>query len=198
MKSKVILSFLTTLVILFVLCSCSNRRIDVEIDENGNASNGSVFYLIDDKNFYLDYIKYSVVEGHLEVSGYDKAGIKAEPQIVSSVTYKRNKLEVLSIGEKAFSGCENLTSITIPDGVTKIGGSAFSDCNCLTSVTIPNSVISIGSSVFYLCCSLTSVTIPNSVTIIGGDAFRNCSSLTSVTIPNSVTSIGDNAFYGCI
>ena len=32
---------------------------------------------------------------------------------------------VTSIGEKAFSGCTGLTSITIPDGVTSIGSSAF-------------------------------------------------------------------------
>ena len=40
----------------------------------------------------------------------------------------------------------------------------YSGCSNLTSVTIPNSVTSIGNSAFYYCSNLTSVTIPSSVT----------------------------------
>ena len=90
-----------------------------------------------------------------------------------------------------------ITSVTIPDGVTKIGCGAFYGCSSLTSVTIPHSVTSIGNYAFYERSSLTSVTIPDSVTSIGNYAFYECSSLTSVTIPDSVTEIGWHAFKGC-
>ncbi|MDE6222263.1 MAG: leucine-rich repeat domain-containing protein, partial [Muribaculaceae bacterium] len=81
--------------------------------------------------------------------------------------------------------------------VTSIGDYAFSDCNYLTSVTIPNSVTSIGASAFYYCSGLTSVTIPNSVTSIGGNAFGYCRGLPLIEIPGSVKDIGNSAFGDC-
>ena len=104
---------------------------------------------------------------------------------------------VTFIGIYAFYGCSGLESITIPDKVTSIGQGAFLGCSSLTSISIPNSVTSIGQGAFLGCSSLTSISIPNSVTSIGNETFRHCGSLKSITIPDSVTSIGDCAFDGC-
>ena len=104
---------------------------------------------------------------------------------------------VISIGEYAFYDCDGLIIITIPNSVTSIGEYAFMGCDWLISITISSSVTSIGDGTFSSCSRLTSITIPNSVTSIGNSAFRGCTGLTSITIPNSVTSIGDDAFYGC-
>ena len=65
----------------------------------------------------------------------------------------------MEIGERAFSSCIGLTSVTIPNSVTSIGQSAFLGCRGLTSVTIPNSVTSIGRLVFGGCSGLTEVTV---------------------------------------
>ena len=91
-----------------------------------------------------------------------------------------------SIGEWAFSGCSNLTSVTIPAGVTEIGDRAFSGCSSLTSVTIPDGVTTIGDGAFVDCRSLTSVTIPDGVTEIGCDTFRNCSDLVGNEYDNAL------------
>ena len=104
---------------------------------------------------------------------------------------------VTRIGEGAFEDCTSLASIAIPDGVTSIESYTFEDCTSLTSVTIPDSVTSIGEGAFERCTSLTSVTIPDSVTSIGDCAFERCTSLTSITIPDSVVSIGWRAFREC-
>ncbi len=104
---------------------------------------------------------------------------------------------VTSIGRSAFAYCRGLKSVIIPDSVTSIGYSAFKGCSGLTSLTIPDGVTSIGDYAFLWCSSLTSVTIPDGVRSIGMSAFKGCSGLTSLTIPDGVTSIGASAFTWC-
>ncbi len=109
------------------------------------------------------------------------------PNSLTSITVDPNNPVYLGIGncliEKATKtllyGCTN--SIIPTDGsVTSIGDSAFSSCNSLTSIEIPDSVTSIGEDAFIWCTSLTSVTISDSVTNIGESAFRSCPALTDV------------------
>lgn len=104
---------------------------------------------------------------------------------------------VTSIGEGAFSGCILLFKIIIPNSVTSIGDLAFMDSNALSYIVISNSVTSIGDGTFYGCSSLTNIVIPDSVTSIGDIAFSGCRSLSNIVIPDSVTSIGDYVFEGC-
>jgi len=104
---------------------------------------------------------------------------------------------VTIIEEWAFLGCCSLRSIDIPDSVTKMGVSAFRHCNSLKSVNISGGVTSIGDSAFVNCESLKTINIPDSVTSIGDYAFADCGSLKSVNIPDSVTSIGNSAFSNC-
>ena len=112
---------------------------------------------------------------------------------ITSVTIEEG---VTSIGNSAFADCTGLTSIEIPSSVTSIGESAFNYCPGLTSIEISSSVTSIGDYAFEYC-DLTSIEIPSSVTSIGESAFGSCSGLTSIEIPSSVTSIGERAFRGC-
>ena len=104
---------------------------------------------------------------------------------------------VCSIGNSAFSSCNNLTNVAFSESVARIGRSAFGSCPELTSIVIPEGIVVIENETFRYCENLTSVIIPETVTEIGEYAFEECNSLTSISIPKSITSIGSCAFGGC-
>jgi hypothetical protein len=95
-----------------------------------------------------------------------------------------------------------ITSVIIPEGVTKIGYNAFSSSDSgipgtrsrLTSIIIPGTVTEIGTGIFRNCTALKTVTLAEGVPVISDSMFDGCSSLTEITIPSSVTQIGEYAF----
>lgn len=104
---------------------------------------------------------------------------------------------ITNIGRWSFRECNGLTSISLPCGAKSIGGGAFEGCTNLSSIDIPANIMSIGNGAFYGCVNLASIVIPDSITSIEDSTFSGCIGLKAVTIPNSVTSIGDSAFKGC-
>ena len=105
---------------------------------------------------------------------------------------------VTRIGSWAFAGSYSLESIVIPNSVTRIDGGAFESCYGLRSVRLSDSLTTLGGSAFIECVNLESINIPNSLTCIGVKAFYSCSNLKTVIIPKSVTKIENNAFNYCI
>ena len=114
---------------------------------------------------------------------------------------------VTAIGNSAFFGRSELSSITIPSSVNYIGDNAFNNCTSLTSIKVDsdnkyydsrencNAIIETTTNTLIYGC-ITS-TIPNSVTAIGTSAFSGISKLTSFTIPENITSIANEAFKDC-
>ena len=125
---------------------------------------------------YQDFEYSALDDGRVKITGYNGG---AETVVIPDTIDGKS---VTSIGRRAFEGCTNLKSITIPNSVTEMGRRAFSGCSSLIGIAIPNSVTEIGKYAFDGCKSLTSITIPDGVTSIGDGAFYNCSSLTEIKV----------------
>lgn len=110
---------------------------------------------------------------------------------------------VTKIDENAFAGCKAMGEVIFKTGsqLATLGYGAFSGCTQLTSITLPNSLTDIGYYTFRGCSSLNEVTLSNGMTHINNGDFAECVSLKALTIPPSVISIPDiaevyyNPFY---
>ena len=78
----------------------------------------------------------------------------------------------------------------------RVYAGAFSGCGQLLSVTIPEGVTSINKEAFFACKSLKNVRLPESLKTIGWKSFMGCSSLSEIVIPDGVTAIYSKAFDG--
>ena len=176
-------------------------------------------------SFYIDGLEYTSYDyKNFEVSNTNQK-IFDELVIPSTVTYNGKTYNVSEIGVGAFM-FDEFTSLTISNGIKTIRNNAFTHCEKITTITIPNSVREIGISPFSgnklanivvepgnrvydsrdncnaiietrtntLVQGCKNTIIPNTVINIGERAFSGLDNLTKITIPNSVTSIGYEAF----
>ena len=134
---------------------------------------------------------------------------------------------VTSIGYGAFTGCANLTDITIPSTVSNINQDGIRGClrvdegNTVYSsddygvlfnkdktqlIYVPKTLsgsyaipneVTEINGMAFSGSSLQTIVIPIGVTIIPYYGFSNCINLSNIIIPDGVTVIDNGAFYGC-
>ena len=104
---------------------------------------------------------------------------------------------VTSVGSLAFYGCTKLRSVSLPATVLQIGDRAFKFCKVLPYLRLPSALVSIGEAAFESCENLNGITLPQGLRGIGDYAFDRCYGILSITIPASVTDFGRVVFAYC-
>lgn len=154
---------------------------------------------------------------------YIVVGEGSEPNVVVNIPNEHGNKPVKEIAQSAFNRTD-ITSVTIPENITKIGTSAFSSCQSLQTVNYNakkcEGFSEIDSYPFWRSGNNLTVNIGNNVEkipnymfadsyvktlnakgtaleSIESNAFRYCSKLTTVDLSNNITSIGENAFQNC-
>ena len=115
--------------------------------------------------------------------------------VLTSISLPTN---LSSIGQYALHGV-NITTLTLPAGVSSLDRDVFSNSSSLTSVVLSASLLALQTNAFANCTKLSSVNTSTCkyLTAINYAVFYNCTSLQSITLPNTVTYIGPSVFYGC-
>lgn len=113
----------------------------------------------------------------------------------SLTTVNFNADSCITMHTTSFNRCNNLSAVNFGDNVRIIPKYAFYECG-ITSVVIPDGVTRIGVTAFQNCSRLTSATIGSSVESIERQAFYNCDHLVNL-ISRAVypPSCGDYVFY---
>lgn len=164
-------------------------------------------------DFEVDGIYYNILsetEKTVQVTyqgdNWMSAAYKGSVTIPSIVTYNDKTFSVIGIGYKAFSNCNSLTHVEIPNGISSIAPEAFHNTK-ISSISIPKSVIDIQKGALGGIISLNSITVAEDNPVY--DSRENCNAVIvkstnallagcpSTRIPKSVTKIENEAFVRC-
>ena len=170
---------------------------DFEIPQTGGYS---LYYNILDEADNTVEVTYPSDELNQYWQGYSMpTGVLSLP---AEVIYNGKNYTVTAVGERAFSGCNEITGLDLPATITDIGAYAFYQCSGIRGmVTIGEEVMSIGRSAFYGCSNITEVRFnATACETMGGSrsstAFTNCRSLKKISFGQNVKIIPDYAFVG--
>ncbi|MCH5164734.1 MAG: leucine-rich repeat domain-containing protein [Clostridiales bacterium] len=133
------------------------------------------------------------------VSNATESNRETLPSTLKTITITK----ATGLGDNAFTGCQHIETINIPDSISFVGMSAFNEC--------PNLKLTKDDKAYYIGSannphliltraedtSITSCAINEKTKVIAGGAFNSCSGLRSITIPDSVISVGRGAFDNC-
>lgn len=148
------------------------------------------------------YVEYTV-DSDGSVTSVAPVGFTVLPSYIFMSFAKLTEVDfsrcsnLAKIDDFAFSSCDKLEEINVPDTVTEIGIGAFGSCTSLTTVALPNSIVTINMGTFRGCSKLRECNMPTELVYINQNAFSNCKALTEITLPSNVFKIHSEAFASC-
>ena len=166
--------------------------------------NAGIYYTVSSRQ------KYTVA---VTSSPQQRSAYQGEIVVPPSVVYEGKTFRVTEISKRAFQGCAQLVSLTVPASVVEIGDSAFFACTGLKYLVLEDGEkplrvgsnsyhgVSAGQAIFHDC--------PLETLYLGRDLhylesvgeiynpFFQKGTLRTVTIGESAREIGSHAFQGC-
>lgn len=180
------------------------------------------------KQVVVDGITYKLImKAHVAEIVRGNPEAEGELTIPTSITYEGETYTVKIIGEGAFNGFLNVTSVNIPTGIKTINDNAF-NFMLITSLTIGDSISIMGLGCFINCMRLSSIKLGRGCSVGGfssdiygiknvyiGDLEDFCryshdkfgcsyrlflgnKEVTELTLTDGQKEIADGAFSGCI
>lgn len=191
-------------VVLFIASFCGISAHDFMVTYNGQI----IYFNITDAKKQTAEVTYG---GSIT----DKNTLKPQGklEIPAKVQHNNKVYQVTAIGRKAFANATELTSITLPGGITEIQDFAFEKCTSLKDVIMPGTQVKFGQGTFFLCTALEHITFGSDWTQIDLAVFRWSDSIKEINIPakvsklyninslkglKSVTVDNNNSQYACI
>ena len=140
--------------------------------------------------FYKNYYAYENDEGAIIQKGLKYISFDRD-------TTDSYESQLKTIGNYAFTNCQLLEAIALPNSLTSIGTSAFYNCVSVESVELGEGIEKIGAYAFFGLDKPTQLNLPQTVNEIGMYAFKGWNGLSNVLLSESVDFVGEHAFYGC-
>lgn len=190
------------------------------VDESGVTT-----YVVGNKTYLLGYVGNNL---DLNLGNYYNITDIIPAAFVNSLTINSIVFppNITKISAGICIGCSSLTSVKILGAVTQIEDYAFTSCDTLKNILIPDSITYIGKQIFeyteilsynekdnvkylgnennpYLVAfglvdnSATTVTIYETCKVIYEGAFMDCNNFTSICIPKGVSCIGSSVLTRC-
>lgn len=163
--------------ILYFFIFCCVFAYDVEVD-------GIYYDLIGTRSAYVTYRDFDGA-----ASDYYTGRVVIPEQI----SYNGRTYPVLSIGENAFAGQENLISVQLPSSLRAVSSCAFLGCTSLQQVSVPQGIVFFASCAFTGCTSLQQISLPRQAELVDSLTFYCCASLTSFVLPHCVRTVCQGA-----
>ena len=203
MKNILLLACLLSL----LSCNCQNKNKDS--GSHDFERNGIYYRIVDDIS---NIVKVTYKGKDWESYDHEYSGTVV---ISDSLTYRNRTYRVTEIDDHAFSGCSEITSITIPASVWHIGLDAFSGCEGLKEIHISDlsawcelsfydvtddsgdSPLNYADGLYLNGELITDLVVPEDVEECGAHAFEGYDKLRSVVFQKDISAIYKSAFLNC-
>lgn len=149
-----------------------------------------------DKDAFRECSQLEEVTINSLTESYVKIGTFRDCSNLKTVVFTdKANVNITNIDASAFTGCQKLTEIKLPQVLKHIGPCAFMNTG-VRDITLPDGLNIIGESAF-TSTDIEEISIPDSVISLNKYTFSNCLWLKRVYLSKRLTTIPAGCFAGC-